>query len=204
MDKGKCDEAPFSFQEKITFFIKWQCILTCPIDCGLSKSPVLWDVVCLMLRFPLFFQRALPSLVVTKARNCHRVRQRRCSYRFQVPYARQKEQQIKLVTWVVWVTIPVTECTRDVSNGCILHEKGNIKGREIFGLTYRKWLENTHKRRKFKKRIPAILLGFLVEMLYLFVQHLKVRIYKHNLRPNFTGKIILELGTCKYPVRRCP
>ena len=38
----------------------------------------------------------------------------------------------------------------------------------------------------------------------LFVQHLKVRIYKHNMRPNFTGKIILELGTCKYPVRRCP
>ena len=52
----------------------------------------------------------------------------------------------------------------------------DITGKEIFGLTYRKWLENTHKRpenkdwsRKFKKRIPAILLGFLVEMLYLFL-----------------------------------
>ena len=136
-----------------------------------------------MLRLPLFFQRALPSLVVTKARNCHRVRQRRCSYRFQVPCARQKEKQIELVTWVVWVTIPVTECARDVSKGCILHEKGNIKGKEIFGLTYRKWLENTQKRpenkdqsRKLKKkkkekekRIPAILLGFLVESLYLFL-----------------------------------
>ena len=129
-----------------------------------------------MLCFPLFFQRALPSLVVTKARNCHRVRQRRCSYRFQVPYARQKEKKIKLVTWVVWDTIPVTECARDVSNGCILHEKGNIKGKEILGLTYRKWLENTHKRpenkdrsRKLKRRIPAILLGFLVESLYLFL-----------------------------------
>ena len=49
-----------------------------------------------MLRLPLFFQRALPSLVVTKARNCHRVRQRRCSYRFQVPYARQKRKTNKI------------------------------------------------------------------------------------------------------------
>ena len=212
MDKGKYDEAPFSFQEKIPFLIKWQCILTCPIDCGLSESPVLWDVVFLMLRLPLFFQRALPSLVVTKARNCHRVRQRRCSYRFQVPYARQKEKQIKLVTWVVWVTTPITECTRDVSNGCILHEKGNITGKEIFGLTYRKWLENTHKRRenkdrsrKLKKKDPCNPFRILGrKSVPLFVQHLKVHIYKHNMRPNFTEKIILELSTCKYPVRRCP
>ena len=47
-----------------------------------------------MLRRPLFFLRALPSLVVAKARNCHRVRRRRCSYRFQVPYARQKKNEI--------------------------------------------------------------------------------------------------------------
>ena len=212
VDKGKYDEAPFSFQEKITFFFKWQCILTCPIDCGLSKSPVLWEVVCLMLRLPLFFQRALPSLVVTKARNCHRVQQRRCSYRFQVPYARQKEKQIKLVTWVVWVTIPVTECARDASNGCILHEKRNIKGKEIFGLTYREWLENTHKRpenkdrsRKLKKKDPCNPFRILGrKSVPLFVQHLKVHIYKHNMWPNFTEKIILELSTCKYPVRRCP
>ena len=165
-----------------------------------------------MLRLPLFFQRALPSLVVTKARNCHRVRQRRCSYRFQVPYARQKEKQVKLVTWVVWVTIPVTECTRDVSNGCILHEKGNITGKEIFGLTYRKWLENTHKRpenkdrsRKLKKKDPCNPFRILGrKSVPIFVQHLKVHIYKHHMRPNFTEKIILELSTCKYPVRRCP
>ena len=188
--------APVSGEHNL--FIKWQCILTCPIGCGLSKSPVLWDVVCLMLRFLFFFQRALPSLVVTKARNCHRVRQRRCSYRFQVPYARQKEKQIKLVIWVVWVTIPVTECARDVSNGCILHEKGNIKGKEIFGLTYRKWLESTHKRpenkdrsRKLEKKKdpcnPFRVLGR--KSVPLFVQHLKVHIYKHNMRPNFTGKL---------------
>ena len=47
-----------------------------------------------MLCRPLFFQRDLPSLVVAKARNGHRVRRRRCSYRFQVPYARQKKNEI--------------------------------------------------------------------------------------------------------------
>ena len=60
--------------------------------------------------------------------------------------------------------------------------------------------ENKDRSRKLKKIIPAILLGFLVES----VQHLKVQIYKHNMGPNFTEKIILELSTCKYPVRRCP
>ena len=89
----KYSEARFSFQDNITISSKKQGNLTCSIDCGLSESPVLLKVACHMLLRPLFCQRVLriPLLCVTKVRKCHRMRQRRCSYRFQEPYERQKK-----------------------------------------------------------------------------------------------------------------
>ena len=63
-------------------------------------------------------------------------------------------------------------------------------------MTYGKWLENTHKRpenkdrsRKLKKKDPYNPFRILGrKSVPIFVQHLKVHIYKHNMRPNFTEK----------------
>ena len=73
---------------KITFPQTTRCSLTCSIDCGVSNGPVLLEAACQMLRCPPFVQGVLPSPFVAKARKCHHMRRRRCSYRFQKPYAR--------------------------------------------------------------------------------------------------------------------
>ena len=111
----KYREAWFSFQDNITISSKKQGSLTCSIDCGLSESPVLLKVACHMLLRPLFCQRVLriPLLCVTKVRKCHRMRRRRCSYRYQEPYERQKRETSKIID----MGSRVTPCHR-MRKGC--------------------------------------------------------------------------------------
>ena len=129
-----------------------------------------------MTHRPLFFQRVLRSLCVTKARKCHHMRQRRYNCRFREPYARQKRKKIK------WLTCQarVTSC-HWTHKGCpkelLSTEQLQYLGIGTFGCTYRKWWrtpstyaqKEKNRNRTLKMIRPILYREYLVKGLQLIL-----------------------------------